>query len=89
MSASPVSLDVGVVVSRWRLCLKQLEWIAQPDHPRCIRIAMTNVIVGLLTSMIAGKAYLYKHLVVPEKLSEKHPGIPLSSGAGGKTPLTY
>jgi hypothetical protein len=43
----------------------------------------------MLTSIAAGKAYLWKHLVVPEKLSEMHPGIPLGSGAGGKTPSTY
>jgi hypothetical protein len=84
-----MSLDFGVVVSRWRLCPKQFELIAQPDHPKCLRIAISNVIVGLLTSILAGKAYLRKHLVVLEKLSEKHPGIPLGSGASGKTSLTY
>jgi hypothetical protein len=44
-SVSPVFLDTGTVVSRWRLWEKQLKLIAQPD-PKCLRIAIFDVISG-------------------------------------------
>jgi hypothetical protein len=45
ISVSPVFLDTGRVVQRWRLWVKQLKPIAKPD-PKSLRIAIFDVISG-------------------------------------------